>query len=235
MGGDGPRWPDRRSSESGDGTVVEARSQLNEALVELTDDARKKVLSFRDGQPDAEKLALWLEVTGVNGLEFVYDMFLQPVDEAGPDDLVSHHDDLSVVVPAASIDDLRGARIVLVGDLVVGNLKIENPNSPSSPAVGVGHDGVLSGSVEERVSQVLEFHINPAIASHGGRADLDRVEGSTAFLRLSGGCQGCGAAKVTLSQGIETALLQAVPEITEVVDVTDHASGTNPYFAPTHG
>lgn len=215
--------------------MAEPATRTNESLLELSDEARAKVLSFRAGQPDEERLALWLEVTGVDGLEFVYDMFLQPVDEAGPDDLISHHDDLSVVVPAASIEDLRGARIVLVGDLVVGNLKIENPNAPSSPAVGVGHDGVLSGSVEERVSQVLEFHINPAIASHGGRADLDRVEGSTAFLRLSGGCQGCGAAKVTLSQGIETALLQAVPEITEVVDVTDHASGTNPYFQPTHG
>jgi Fe/S biogenesis protein NfuA len=56
------------------------------------------------------------------------------------------------------------------------------------------------------------------------------VEDATAYLRLMGGCQGCGLAKVTLSQGIEVAIKDAVPEITEVVDVTDHASGTNPYF-----
>lgn len=206
----------------------------NEPLIDLTDDARRKVLSFKAGQPEEERLALWLEITGVNGLEFVYDMFLQPVDESAPGDWVQHHDDLSVVIPAASIEGLRGASLVLVGDLVVGNLKVENPNSPS-PAVGLRGGSALSGDVEQRVAQVLEEHVNPAIASHGGRADLDHIEGSTAFLRLSGGCQGCGMAKVTLSQGIEAALLQAVPEITEVVDVTDHASGTDPYFQSSKG
>jgi len=80
------------------------------------------------------------------------------------------------------------------------------------------------------VMQVLEEQINPAIASHGGRADLVAVEESIAYLRLSGGCQGCGMASVTLSQGIEVAILDHVPEISEVRDVTDHASGTNPYF-----
>jgi Fe/S biogenesis protein NfuA len=88
----------------------------------------------------------------------------------------------------------------------------------------------LSGAVAQAVMQVLEEQINPAIASHGGRAELVAVEDSIAYLRLSGGCQGCGMASVTLSQGIEVAILDTVPEITEVVDVTDHASGSNPYF-----
>ena len=88
----------------------------------------------------------------------------------------------------------------------------------------------LSGDVAQRVIQVLDEQINPAIASHGGRAELVAVEGSIAYLRLSGGCQGCGMAAVTLSQGIEVAILDNVPEITEVIDVTDHASGANPYY-----
>ena len=78
--------------------------------------------------------------------------------------------------------------------------------------------------------QVLDQQINPAIAMHGGSAELVAVEDETAYLRLGGGCVGCGMASVTLSQGIEVAILEAVPEIDEVVDVTDHASGTNPYF-----
>jgi Fe/S biogenesis protein NfuA len=80
------------------------------------------------------------------------------------------------------------------------------------------------------VIQVLDEQINPAIAAHGGRAELVAVEDGVAYLRLGGGCQGCGLATVTLSQGIEVAILDAVPEVTQVVDVTDHASGTNPYF-----
>jgi Fe/S biogenesis protein NfuA len=88
----------------------------------------------------------------------------------------------------------------------------------------------LSGDVAQRVIQVLDRQVNPTIAAHGGRAELVAVEQGTAYLRLSGGCQGCAMATVTLSQGIEAAITQAVPEITSVVDVTDHQSGTNPYF-----
>jgi Fe/S biogenesis protein NfuA len=103
-----------------------------------------------------------------------------------------------------------------------------------SPSLGAaaesGPTGDLSSEVAQRVHEVLHAHINPMIAAHGGRADLVSVDGSRAYLRLSGGCQGCGMATVTLSQGIEVAIKEAVPEITEVVDVTDHASGTNPYF-----
>jgi Fe/S biogenesis protein NfuA len=90
----------------------------------------------------------------------------------------------------------------------------------------------LSGDVAQRVVAVLDRQINPSIAAHGGRADLVAVEDATAYLRLSGGCQGCGLAKVTLSQGIEVAITDAIPEVTSVVDVTDHASGDNPYFEP---
>jgi Fe/S biogenesis protein NfuA len=88
----------------------------------------------------------------------------------------------------------------------------------------------LTGDVAQRVIQVLDQQVNPAIAAHGGRADLVAVEEEIAYLRLSGGCAGCGMAAVTLSQGIEVAIFDAVPEITRIVDVTDHAAGTNPYF-----
>ena len=74
--------------------------------------------------------------------------------------------------------------------------------------------------------------MNPSIAMHGGRADLVAVEEGVAYVRLSGGCQGCGLATVTLSQGIEVALVEGIEEIHSVVDVTDHASGDNPYFEP---
>jgi Fe/S biogenesis protein NfuA len=77
---------------------------------------------------------------------------------------------------------------------------------------------------------VLDRQINPSIAAHGGHAELVGVEEGTAYLRLSGGCQGCSMATVTLSQGIEVAIKELVPEITRVLDVPDHASGTNPYF-----
>ena len=86
------------------------------------------------------------------------------------------------------------------------------------------------GPVAERITEVLNRQINPSIASHGGHAELVAVEDDVAYLRLGGGCQGCGMASVTLSQGIEVAIRDNVPEIARVVDVTDHAAGENPYF-----
>ena len=86
-----------------------------------------------------------------------------------------------------------------------------------------------------RVTAVLESEVNPSIAEHGGRADLVTMDGSVVHLRLSGGCQGCGMAKETLTQGIEGILREAVPEISDIVDVTNHAEGSNPFYQSTNG
>jgi Fe/S biogenesis protein NfuA len=101
---------------------------------------------------------------------------------------------------------------------------VRPPGPPTTAGAGLDTD------TAHRVTAVLDREVNPSIASHGGHAELAGIEGTTAYLRLGGGCQGCGMATVTLSQGIEVAITQAVSEITQVVDVTDHASGTNPYF-----
>ena len=199
------------------------------ALVDLTDKAREKVQGFRAGVADSESQAMWIEVTGAQGGEWTYNMALKPLEAAGPDDVVQHEDGLAVVVPAQDADKLRGATVDWSDDLMRGGLTIENPNTPS-PAMGGPPPADLSGPVPQRVMQVLEQQVNPAIAMHGGSAELVAVEDSTAYVRLGGGCVGCGMATVTLSQGIEVAITDNVPEIESVVDVTDHASGTNPYY-----
>ena len=94
-------------------------------------------------------------------------------------------------------------------------------------------DAVRSAPVDEilvTVNQLFEQHINPALANHGGFARLVRVEDRNVYLEMGGGCQGCAASQATLRQGIETAIRQVAPQVREVVDVTNHAEGTNPYF-----
>ena len=199
------------------------------ALVELTEKAREKVEGFRAGVADAERQAMWIEVTGVQGGEWTYNMALKPLDQARPEDVVQQEGDLAVVIPADDTQKLRGAIVDWSDDLMSGGLTIENPNTPS-PEMGGRPQVDLSGEVPQRVMQVLEQQVNPAIAMHGGSAELVAVEDSTAYVRLGGGCVGCGMATVTLSQGIEVAITDNVPEIESVVDVTDHASGTNPYY-----
>ena len=199
------------------------------ALVELTEKAREKVEGFRAGIADPERQAMWIEVTGVKAGEWSYNLSLKPLDQAAPGDVVQHEGDLAIVVPARDADALRGATVDWSDDLMSGGLTIDNPNTPS-PAMGARPPADLSGDVPQRVIQVIDQQVNPAIAMHGGSAELVAVEDSTASVRLGGGCVGCGRAPVTLSQGIEVAITDAVPESENVVDVTDHASGTNPYY-----
>jgi Fe/S biogenesis protein NfuA len=200
-----------------------------EPPVAITEDALVQVLEFRAGVPDPEKQAMWLEVTGTSGGEWTYNMSLKPVDLARPGDSVQQNGGLAIVVPAADVPRVSGATIDWSSDAMQGGLVLLNPNTPS-PTMGTQPPADLSGDVPERVMQVIDEQINPAIAAHGGQAELVAVEEDTAYVRLGGGCVGCGMATVTLSQGIEVAILEAVPEVTRVVDVTDHASGTNPYY-----
>jgi Fe/S biogenesis protein NfuA len=201
------------------------------APLAITEKALTKVKGFRAGAPDAEQQAMWVEVTGVQAGEWTYGISLKPVEQATAEDSVQHEDDLPIVVCAQDIEKLEGATIDWSDDLMRGGLMVLNPNKPS-PAVGTRPPADLSGPVSQRVMQVIDQQINPAIAMHGGSAELVAVEDDTAYVRLGGGCVGCGMATVTLTQGIEVAITEAVPEVERVVDVTDHASGTNPYYEP---
>jgi Fe/S biogenesis protein NfuA len=208
-------------------SMTDARpASAAEPVLTVTDAARDKILEVRAAEDDAESLALWIEVSGESADAYTYTMELRPLADAGDADVVQQHDDLSVVLDAGSVDRLAGATLDLSG----AGMVMQNPNRPQSGPVREAPELDLSDPLVGRVVAVLEEEINPAIAAHGGRADLVAIEDRAAYLRLSGGCQGCGLAGVTLSQGIEVAILDAVPEIEKVVDVTDHASGTNPYF-----
>ena len=202
----------------------------DQTWLDMTDAAYDKVMGFLRQVPEPERQAMWLEVTGTSGNEWTCNLSLKPLDAAALHDAIIRHRDLAIVIPECDFDKVRGATIDWLDDpFAGGGLRVNNPNTPS-PTIHVPAPGDLSGDVAQRVVQVLAQQVNPSIAAHGGRAVLVAVEHGTAYLRLSGGCQGCAMARVTLSQGIETAILEAVPEITRVVDVTDHQSGTNPYF-----
>jgi Fe-S cluster biogenesis protein NfuA len=97
---------------------------------------------------------------------------------------------------------------------------------PRDPAASVDDD-----SLYERVAGLFETQVNPMVARHGGAVELIDVQDGVVMLRMGGGCQGCGMADVTLRQGIEAMLRQHAPEVKGLVDVTDHSSGSNPYFA----
>lgn len=87
--------------------------------------------------------------------------------------------------------------------------------------------------IKKKVQSVLDGEINPAVAAHGGWVELIDVQKNEVFIKMGGGCQGCGMADVTLKQGVEKSLRQAIPQIGAIMDTTDHATGRNPYYAPS--
>jgi Fe/S biogenesis protein NfuA len=203
---------------------------MTDTIISMTDDALRMIREIRDAEPGDDEFALFLEVNGAQGQQFNYELSFVPVVDAQPDHVVERTGDLAVMMRSADLDNLRGATINLGEDPMNPGLAIDNPNSPASPTIPSADRGELTGPLAEQVQHVLEHEVNPAIASHGGGARLISVEEDTVYLELTGGCQGCGMATVTLKHGIERILTEAIPEITRVVDVTDHDSGNNPYY-----
>ncbi len=201
---------------------------LTEPIITVTDVALAKILELRAAEDDADGLGLRIEVTGTRGADFTYDLAFEPLAEKADDDVVHEQGGLPVVVPAASVDKLLGATLDLPSNSDQGGLVLRNPNRPSIPRLGDPIE--LTGSTAEKVQQLLDQQVNPAIAAHGGYAGLVKVEDGTAFITMGGGCQGCAMSALTLREGIESAILAAIPEITEVVDTTDHSVGENPYY-----
>ncbi len=188
----------------------------------FTDAARERIRGFMSnrGRDDA---ALRVAIGRRSSQGFQYVMGLVEQADRDDDDVELDGGGFSVLVDRRSLDDLHGATIDFVETVGGGGLQIDNPNP------------VWRDELAIAVQEVLETQINPAVASHGGWVDLLDVKNSTAYVQLGGGCQGCGMADVTLKQGIEAIILEYVPEITAVVDTTDHAAGTNPYYQPAKG
>jgi len=117
--------------------------------------------------------------------------------------------------------------------LGIGNIIRKHLRS-GAPIVAADYFDSLpsEGDLKWAISDLLEREINPAVAAHGGWIELIDVKKNTVFLRLGGGCQGCGAASVTLKQGVEKAIRSLAPKVGEILDTTDHAAGRNPYYAP---
>ena len=187
--------------------------------------ALEMIRELRDNEPGDDEFALSIEVTGFRGPQFSYELAFVPLADKKEGWVEERHDNLAVIFPEVDSEKLDGSILELTDQ----GLAMNNPNSPAPPEMSAPA-GDLSGPIVDRVQQVLTEQVNPAIAAHGGGAELVSVDGAIAYLRLSGGCQGCGLAQVTLKQGIEKIILESIPELSQVVDVTDHASGDDPYY-----
>ena len=168
-------------------------------------EAVSKILEIKEQEPGDNEYALFLQIDGVQGNQYTYDLSFLDLEQARSDDTRIDFGELTVIIASKDLDKFNNAKLELSDDPASPGLTMDNPNTPSPEIFGNPEDlPELTGELAEKVKTVLETQINPAIASHGGVAQLVGVEGQDIYLKLGGGCQGCGMAQVTLTQGIET-------------------------------
>ncbi|MBT8048199.1 MAG: NfuA family Fe-S biogenesis protein [Xanthomonadales bacterium] len=192
-------------------------------MIEITESAQTYFRRLIEQQDDDLSLRISVNHAGTPGAGC--DLQFCPVGQSMPDDLELDFSGFSLFVARASAPWLEKAQIDFEEDATGGQLTIKAPGIK-------GSEPSAEASLEDRIGWLLETEVNPALASHGGQVALVEItEKKEVVLQFGGGCQGCGMADVTLKQGIEQTLMRNVPEITAVLDATDHRSGTNPYYA----
>jgi len=186
--------------------------------VRLTDKAIEKVQAFAAQHTEAAGKDLRIYIQGGGRAAYEYGFTF---DEPNDDDEIIAQGPVTVLVDRYSLMYMGGSEVDFVEDVRGSGFVVDNPNKPA----------LLQDPTAEKVQELIEQRINPGIASHGGWVQLIDYQDGRVFVQLGGGCQGCGMVDVTLKQGIEALLKQEIPEIVEVLDTTDHASGTNPYYS----
>ncbi|HWM20219.1 MAG TPA: NifU family protein, partial [Ilumatobacteraceae bacterium] len=158
--------------------------------------------------------------------DFRYDLSFDEYLTASFTDEVRTHEGLKVIVPGADLELLRGATLDYNDNQ---GLVIRNPNRPAAPTVdGLTSDDALSAEIEAMITG----EVNPALAAHGGFVSYVGHDGEgTAYLTMGGGCHGCSMSKMTMLDGVQTMLSDAIEGVERVKDLTDHATGENPFYS----
>jgi Fe/S biogenesis protein NfuA len=200
------------------------------SVVNFTSAAREQLMAVLARQQQPAALRIFVKNPGASPAQF--DMALEAMDARQPGDTLVDLGGLRVLVDAQSLPDVQGATVDFRNDPLQPGFLVE-PAPP--PHIDVPNSFDDSSPLVAQVQSVIEHHVNPGIASHGGHASLVGIKDDVVFLALGGGCQGCSMAAVTLKQGIEQILKQAIPRIRAVVDATDHARGSDPFYTSEKG
>lgn len=201
-------------------TTRESETEQQTAELQFTEAARERVKGFMASKAK-DGAALRVSIHGRTSTGFNYAMNIVDITDRDEQDIELDGGGFAVLVDRGTMENMRGATIDFVETAQGSGFQIDNPNP------------VWRDETALLVQNIIDTQINPGVASHGGFIELLDVKGAIAYVRLGGGCQGCGMADVTLKQGIEALIIEAVPQITQVIDSTDHASGDNPYYKPS--
>jgi Fe/S biogenesis protein NfuA len=191
--------------------------------ITFSDTASERIRTYIE-EDEASGLAVRVSVQNASPIAPAYEMALIEPDEREAGDLEIDGGGFPVVVDPDSASILDGTSIDWVESMHGSGFKFENPNIKP-----LGSEP-LEGPLVERVQRIIDERVNPGVAMHGGQIRLVDIRENIVYVQMGGGCQGCGMAGVTLTQGIKEMIKEAAPEVVDVRDVTDHSAGTNPYY-----
>jgi len=192
-------------------------------MIEITKSAQK-YFGRLIAQQEMDDIGLHLTVLKPGTPVASCDLQFHVPGQSGEKELEFNYDEFKLYVPAGSEQWLEKAKIDFEESKAGCQLTIKAPGIKGTKPKD-------SAELAEKIARVLEAEINPGLASHGGMVSLEQITDKTeVILRFGGGCHGCGMANVTLQDGIEKTLKEYFPEVTAVIDATDHASGENPYY-----
>jgi Fe/S biogenesis protein NfuA len=201
--------------------------EVDEVLLEITDAAKEKIRAVLEGQ---EPVVRTIRVSAP--FRGKYSMSLEPDETPTVDDSVLDYDGFQVFIDTRSQRYVDGATLNWVDTAAGGGFQFDNPNDVPQQAAKKEPPAGPEGAIWRQIQEVLDEQVNPAVASHGGVITLIEYKDGVAYMKMGGGCQGCSSASATLKQGVERILRDQIPELVEILDVTDHAGGRNPYYAP---
>ncbi len=188
----------------------------------ITETAKEKLNQLIHGA-ESPVLGIRIIAEAASPMNPEYQLAFVQQGEDFEDDTVLELDGLKVYIDADSLEYIENVKLDFITSGAGGGFRIDK----------IVETSTVEGPLAEKLQQIINEQINPALALHGGFISLIDVKDSTAFIELGGGCKGCGMVDVTLKQGIEVMIKQNLPEITEILDTTDHASGRNPYYQPS--
>jgi Fe/S biogenesis protein NfuA len=195
-----------------------AHEPVTSDMLSISPKAREMLDQFAEQADESSEVLLRVEIVGRGPNGFQYDLQFVSSDDRKDDDVELELEEMRVLVAARSVQYLEGATIDYKETLMGGGFSFDNPNP------------LWVDELSKAVAEIIASEVNPVVASHGGHVDLIGVDSGKAIIAFGGGCQGCGMVDVTLKQGVEVMIKDSVPGISEVVDATDHAAGTNPFY-----
>jgi Fe/S biogenesis protein NfuA len=202
-------------------------------MIELTQASRDKIQTLVDAEvvrDPALRISLMPHETPRSPLERQYDILLVEREEKQKTEIAINLDGIRVFLNLDTSNLLSGATIDWSGEDGGFRVEVPRPRVPAAPPRPAGDGTGAAGPLAEKVQMVIDELVNPQIASHGGAVEVVDVADDVVYVRMSGGCQGCAASAATLRQGVERMIKDEIPEVREIVDLTDHNAGANPYY-----